>query len=831
MAKKEIKTDLWVARQLDDCKINYDAQGSDVKELNDALQSASKRGTGNAGYPEYVSVVKDFVIVIEDKADLAKHEKLTDSGIISTEQKDIADYAVNGAYFYAKHIAQNSTFRKVFAIGVSGDEKHHKITPLYVDDREGYKKLPDIESFTSFSKENIEEYYTRYVLNEKTDVEKTTEEILKDAAELHEYLRTYGSLKDQDKPLVVSGILLALDDKFFKPDDLLGDETTTDGQLIYDAIQRRLKASNVGPDAKRDKLMSEFSIIRTSARLNEIDNKLGKTPLKFYTEFLKKNVFDNIKYRSSSEDFIGRFYGEFMRYSGGDGQTLGIVLTPRHICDLFCDLLDIQPNDTVLDPCCGTAGFLVAAMHHMLEKAGSDRTTRKKIKKEKLHGFELQSNMFAIAATNMILRDDGNSNIKCEDFLRQNPAQVQLKGATVGMMNPPYSQGTKADPSQYELSFVEHLLDSLTEGARTAVIVPQSSMTGKTKDEQTFKENILKHHTLEGVITCNTDTFYGVGTNPVIAVFTAHEPHPEEKLCKFIDFREDGYEVRAHIGLVEGDSAKDKRQHLLDVWFGRTEAASKFYVESTVKAADEWLHSFFYFNDEIPTDDDFDKAIGDYLTFEFSMIMQNRDYLFKTNDDDIEENARKNITNLDETLNLSVITKKLWNSFSISDIFDILPGKRLVAADASPGDRPFIGALDNSNGIARFVCDKNASLDKNVLGVNYDGNGMVIGFYHPYECIFSDSVKRFHLKHYEDNAFVLLFMKVAILQQKSKFGYLYKFNAERMANTRIMLPVTDDGAPDYEYMEQYTKSLMLKKYKQYLAFVETKGKGASVQTS
>lgn len=42
MAKKEIKTDLWVARQLDDSKIKYDAQGSDVKEINDALQSASK---------------------------------------------------------------------------------------------------------------------------------------------------------------------------------------------------------------------------------------------------------------------------------------------------------------------------------------------------------------------------------------------------------------------------------------------------------------------------------------------------------------------------------------------------------------------------------------------------------------------------------------------------------------------------------------------------------------------------------------------------------------------------------------------------------------------
>ena len=605
-------------------------QGSEVKEINEALSTASKRGTGNAGYPEYVAVVNDFVIVIEDKADLSKHEKLTDTAILETTTKAVMDYALNGAYFYAKHIAQNSPFKKVFAIGVSGDSKHHKITPLYVDDREGYIELEDVESFTMFNNQNIHEYYIRNVLKEQTDVEKTTEQILKDAATLHEYLRTYGSLKDQDKPLVVSGILLALDEiesGSFSIDSLTGDDVDTDGDKIYNAIKKRLKRSNVGPDAKRDKLMSEFAIIRTSARLNEVDNRLGKTPLKYYAEFLKKNVFDNIKYKSSAEDFIGRFYGEFMSYSGGDGQTLGIVLTPAHICELFCDLLDVQSDDIVLDPCCGTAGFLVAAMHHMLLGVNSN-DKRENIRKRQLHGYELQSNMFAIACTNMILREDGNSNIQCQDFLKQNPAQIQLKGATVGMMNPPYSQGTKEDPSQYELSFVEHLLDSLVLGARAAVIVPQSSMTGKTKIEQAFKENIMKHHTLEGVITCNTDTFYGVGVNPVIAIFTAHKPHPKDKICKFIDFREDGYEVRAHIGLVEGDSAKDKKQHLLDVWNGRVEAPSKFCVESTVQSKDEWLHSFYYFNDEIPTEADFEKAIGDYLSFEFSMVMQNREYLF-----------------------------------------------------------------------------------------------------------------------------------------------------------------------------------------------------------
>lgn len=186
------------------------------------------------------------------------------------------------------------------------------------------------------------------------------------------------------------------------------------------------------------------------------------------------------------------------------------------------------------------------------------------------------------------------------------------------------------------------------------------------------------------------------------------------------------------------------------------------------------------------------------------------------------KHVEKKIAELGESTEILPLKDKRWKPFLISELFEILSGKRLVAADTIPGNRPFIGALDNNNGVARFVGDTNASLDRNVLGVNYDGNGMVIGFYHPYECIFSDSVKRFHLKNYPDNAYVLLFVKVAILQQKSKFGYLYKFNENRMANTKIMLPVSDGGEPDYGYMEQYSKNLILKKYRQYLVYLNRK---------
>lgn len=630
MGRKEVRTDLWVYDLLKQADIQLDAQGSSIKEIDDALKTASKKGTGNVGFPEYVGVVKDYLLVIEDKVSLSKHIKLDSKNCISAEIDAVCDYAVNGALFYAKHLAKNTTYKKIIAFGVSGDERKHKISPLYVDETEFYRELPEVQSFISFNEDNIDEYYTREILKEDTDIEKETSEILKDAEVLHEDLRNYGNLLDTEKPLIVSGIMLALREAEFKNfsiNDLTGDTIKTDGQKIYDAIDANLKRANVSPAVKKDKILGQFAFIKDTIKLNEVDGKLNKTPLKHFAEFLYNKIYRSIRYSKSAEDYIGRFYGEFMSYSGGDGQTLGIILTPKHITQLFCDLLDLNVDDVVFDPCCGTAGFLIAAMHNMLKKADND-IQRKNIRQNQLHGIELRPNMFTIATTNMILRGDGKSNLINDDFLKQDSNKLQLKQATVGMMNPPYSQGSKQNPDLYEIAFTEHLLNSLSVGARCAVIVPQSTMTGKSKEEAFIKENILKNHTLEGVITLNKDTFYGVGTMPCIALFTAGEPHSADKICKFINFEDDGYKVAPHIGLLETESAKDKKQHLLDVWFDRIDSETKFCVKTTVETNDEWLHSFYYFNDEIPTEADFEKAIGDYLSFEFSMVMQNREYLF-----------------------------------------------------------------------------------------------------------------------------------------------------------------------------------------------------------
>jgi len=322
VAKKEVKTDLWVYDLLKQAGITFDAQGSSIMEINTALKTASKRGTGNAGFPEYIAVVKDYLLVIEDKADLSSHIRRDQNGNISVETSAVTDYAVNGAFFYGKHLAATTSYKKIIAFGISGDEKRHKITPVYLDETEYYRELPEVESFISFSEDNIDEYYIREILKENTDSEKETAEIIKDASVLHEDLRNYGNLLDTEKPLIVSGILLALREseyKNFSVDDLTGDTVKTDGQKIYDAIHANLKRANVAPEVKKDKILSQVAFIRDTVKLNEIDSKLNKTPLRHFTEYLYKKIYHSIRYNSSAEDYIGRFYGEFMSYSGGDG--------------------------------------------------------------------------------------------------------------------------------------------------------------------------------------------------------------------------------------------------------------------------------------------------------------------------------------------------------------------------------------------------------------------------------------------------------------------------------------------------------------------------------
>ncbi|RSJ55437.1 Restriction enzyme BgcI subunit beta [Streptococcus gordonii] len=144
-----------------------------------------------------------------------------------------------------------------------------------------------------------------------------------------------------------------------------------------------------------------------------------------------------------------------------------------------------------------------------------------------------------------------------------------------------------------------------------------------------------------------------------------------------------------------------------------------------------------------------------------------------------------------------------WKDFWIEDVCEIKSGVRLTKANQEIGLRPFVGASDSDNGVTAFVSNKNKSLDVNVLGVNYNGS-VVENFYHPYEAIFSDDVKRLKWKdEIYGNKYTYLFLKQMILSQKIKYAYGYKFNGERMKRQKIMLPVAETGLQDYDYMTSY----------------------------
>ena len=151
-----------------------------------------------------------------------------------------------------------------------------------------------------------------------------------------------------------------------------------------------------------------------------------------------------------------------------------------------------------------------------------------------------------------------------------------------------------------------------------------------------------------------------------------------------------------------------------------------------------------------------------------------------------------------------------WKEFFLDEICNINSGVRLTKANMQDGNIPFIGATDSNNGITNFVSNTNASHDKNVLGVNYNGS-VVENFYHPYSCVFSDDVKRVSFKDEQgQNKYCYMFLKQMILQQKEKYRYAYKFNGDRMARQKVMMPVDELGDIDFKFMNRYIASKEMK---------------------
>lgn len=661
----EKATDQFVRELLGDIGVTrpWEQEGG-PKWKRKALANGSKAKTAKGeGKPEFAFVVDGFIVIVEDKKEARLTRYLAD-GEVSTEHPYRANYALNGAVHYAKTMLMNGApcDRGIFAVGIGGEEHHHEIAVAHISPGL-VKQLDDLDNLDVFAEDAIAEYHSVAVLGNKPKAERQLDSIKDASSRLHEGMRNYGSVENDRKAPLVSAILLALRDPDFSVDDLKGSydqkrSNSWDGKKIYDATDEYMRSQGFGPQQKIGTLLDQFAFITKSPQLNRIHPDLGMTPIKYFTQILAADVLDVVTNPSTSAfDVLGNFYHEFISYGGGDGNTLGIVLTPDHVTTLMAKLIEIGASDWVLDPMAGTASFLIAAMLRMFQDAGDNEAVKKDIRENRLHGIELQDKLFAIGTTNMILRGDGKANFR-RDSIFEAPLHemrgdtqdvdgnwVPGHGFTKVLLNPPYSQSKDTSTRHLsELAFIEKALSFLNPGGRLATIVPQSAMVGKTNEDKEIKASILKHHTLDVVITMNPATFTNSGVTPhaVIALFTAGRPHPSDAKVKFVNFENDGYKVAMHRGLVDTGTAASRRKHLLEVLSGNADDDTRFIVRSEITASDEWQHSYFYFNDQPPTYDQFMATVADYLTWQIDIHAHGRGDLITPKAVDVDNEVGKN---------------------------------------------------------------------------------------------------------------------------------------------------------------------------------------------
>lgn len=586
--------------------ISVEEQKSEIAKVKTLLAKASKNSKGNAGYPEFIiSNRKDtaFLIVFECKPSVKKHQ--------SAERNKPVDYAVDGVLHYASHLSKHYT---VLAVAVSGTTASSlKVSNFIVP--AGASEARELVNEAGKPVREIIAYddYYRLASFDPDVAKKRHSDLLAFSRELHELIWTKAKISEEDKPLLVSGTLIALMNiTFMNTFNALPADEVQEAWLT--AIKKELDKSKI-PQAKKDTMLQPYTTIAVHPNLGQPDSKTAKEyPDGVFKEIIIR-ICENVwPYINVYHDFdvVGQFYGEFLKYTAGDKKALGIVLTPRHVAELFSLIANVSPESKVLDICAGTGGFLITAMQHMLKKAMTE-AQRTDIKKNRLIGIENNPKMFALAASNMILRGDGKANLhQASCFDDAVIAFVKKMLPNVGMLNPPYAQ-SKSDAELHELYFVKKMLDTLVEGGIGIAIVPMSSAISPNP----VRDELMKHHTLDAVMSMPAELFYPVGTVTCIMVWIAGKPHAETaKKTWFGYWRDDGFVKTKHKGRIDqNDTWPSIRDRWIEMYRNREVHAGES-VMKMVGPADEWCAEAYIETDYSKlTQSDFEKVVQSYAIF------------------------------------------------------------------------------------------------------------------------------------------------------------------------------------------------------------------------
>lgn len=768
-----VRNKLRLLGYLDSQDILVEEQKSDNTIISSLLSSASKSGSG-AGYPEFIirKPNSDLVIVIECKASVKNHE---------SDKKSLPkDFAVDGVLHYASFLKDKF---HVIAIAVSGESEDNLKLSIFQwnKDEKRYfpKKYSDISSYDDF--------YSLFHANDNIIL--SEEELLLYAKDLHDEMRDEAKLKEAEKPLLVGALLLALDNGDFTKEYPAITNPKKLALRIIEAIKDGLLNANI-PINKIETLEREFGFISTHTYLTkgEIDKEnpshSNNTLHKFLVDIHHK-VYPFIK-KTNNIDLIGQFYSEFLRYSGGDGKGLGIVLTPTHITDLFCEIAEINKNSKVIDICTGTGSFLISAMEHMINDEPTV-TEIDNIYKNNLVGIESQTNMFALACANMIIRGDGKTNLIQKNCFSMDTSELKKYNCNIGMINPPYSQKKQGEE---ELSFVKRMLDVLTVGGTGIAIIPQSCVMLSNKQNNAIKQDILKRHTLKAVMSM-PDELFGDGASTVtcIVVFEAHKPHNASKSSWFGYFKNDGFEKIRNKGRVDYKKLYQNKikKEWLSAYFNKTEKLG-FSVLRNVSANDEWLVEAYMKTDYSALNKNlFEDSIKDYITYRFY------------------NNLTKAISAKPKKSGEILFNTKKWKSFTIDNLFNVMGSKTTPKRDLQEignGSYPYITTSSVNNGVEGFY--DFYTEEGNVLVIDSAVKGVCS--YQAQRFTASDHVEKL-IPKFELNPYIAMFFITLINLEGYRYSYGRKFNQIRIKETEIILPVDKNNEPDYEFMENYIKSL------------------------
>ena len=255
-------------------------------------------------------------------------------------------------------------------------------------------------------------------------------------------------------------------------------------------------------------------------------------------------------------DAKGDIYEYMLKKLATSGQN-GQFRTSRHIIQLMVDMTAPTPDDRIIDPAAGTAGFLVEAGEYLREhhpEIWQDARLREHFNRDAFTGFDSDASMSRIGSMNMQLHGVENPTIQRRDSLAEEHSVAGTAEGTFTLVlaNPPFAgsldyETTAKDllaivkTKKTELLFLALMLRLLKNGGRAAVIVPDGVLFGSSTAHKTLRRMLVEDHKLDAVVKLPSGTFKPyTGVSTAILFFTKTSSGGTDNVW-FYDVRADGF--------------------------------------------------------------------------------------------------------------------------------------------------------------------------------------------------------------------------------------------------------------------------------------------------